>query len=168
MRLSLYFETGRTSCLQTLSTPLSQLESLPLCSPGCRLSIVCVLRDSGRGKRPRRRAITRGRGHRLSMRHRLQPIRLDRLRYLLFLHGALRSNRAICSMPSPLGATRNQTLDVFQGLPWRTRLVRKKLSRPVRNNGQDAATEVRIGRGIHAIASAMKRSKRAREVGLVS
>ena len=168
MRLSLYFETGRTSCLQTLSTPLSQLESLPLCSPGCRLSIVCVLRDSGRGTRPRRRAITRGRGHRLSMRHRLQPIRLDPPRCLLFLHSASRTNRAIFPTPSPLVTTRSQSLGVFHGLPWRTRLARKKLLRPVRNNGQDAATEVWIGRGTQAMASAMKRSKRAREVGLIS
>ena len=168
MRLSLNFEAGRTSCLQTLSTSSSPSESLPSCSPGCRLSIFCVLPDSGRGKRPRRKAMTRGRGHRLSMRHRLQPIRLDPPRCLLFLHGASRTNRAIFSTPSPLVTTRSQSLGVFHRLPWRTRLPRKKLSRPVRNNGQDAATEVWIGRGIHAIASAIKRSKRAREVGLMS
>jgi len=61
--------------------------------------------------------MTSDRGHQFRLRHRLQPMHLDRLRCLPFLHGGLQTNRAICSMPSPLGIAQNQSFRVFRELP---------------------------------------------------
>ena len=149
-RRSLPLRRRSMSCRSALS---SRLESSLLCLPGHPFSISSVRASGGRLRsRPR----TRSRGRCVN----------TRLRRPLFRRAVSRTNHMIFFvLYPPVGNERCLVHRRAGGACLRARVPSRGAETLER---QEVATEVWTGRGTQAVASAMKRSKRAREAGLMS